>query len=129
MRRSKEPLGKRRLPEFSLFNSLIYAIERKKSTAMGIFIRRTVILPNKTLSQDGDIWISLILTKTFVEFANLMVLKALEVGITDFPLLLEALGANDGDEERVSMRRLNDVFNWQMIDDRTGEPVLEILLL
>ncbi len=81
------------------------------------------------LSQDGDIWISLILTKTFEEFANLMVLKALEVGITDFPPLLEALGANDGDEERVSMRRLNDVFNWQMIDHRIGEPVLEILLL
>lgn len=79
----------------------------------------------KALSKDKDIQIPLILKKKFAEFANTMILKALEeAGIKDCPPPLEAVPrAKDSDEERAYMWRLNDVLNWQMIDRRIDESV------
>ncbi|KAK0210293.1 hypothetical protein DFS33DRAFT_1378273 [Desarmillaria ectypa] len=77
---------------------------------------------DKVLSKEKDIHIPLILEKKFVEYANIMVLKALEeAGIKDCLPPLQAIRANDSDEERAFMWRLNDVLNWQMIDRRIDE--------
>ncbi|KAK0225165.1 hypothetical protein EDD85DRAFT_980515 [Armillaria nabsnona] len=78
---------------------------------------------DKALSKEKDIQIPLILKKKFAEFANTMILKALEeAGIKDCPPPLEAVPrAKDSDEERAYMWRLNDVLNWQMIDRRIDE--------
>ncbi|PBK64475.1 hypothetical protein ARMSODRAFT_1087899 [Armillaria solidipes] len=77
---------------------------------------------DEALSKEKDIQIPLILKKKFVEFANTVILKALEeAGIKDCPTPLEAVRAKDSDEEGAYMWRLNDVLNWQMIDRRIDE--------
>ncbi|KAK0446933.1 hypothetical protein EV421DRAFT_1734146, partial [Armillaria borealis] len=70
--------------------------------------------------------IPLILKKSFMDFANTTVLKALEeAGIKDCPPPLEAL-EKDHDGERAFLWQLNSVLNWQMIDRRIDE-IREIL--
>ncbi|KAK0185798.1 hypothetical protein F5146DRAFT_1163287 [Armillaria mellea] len=77
---------------------------------------------DNVLSKEKDIQIPLILKKKFVEFANAVILKALEeAGIKDCPPPLEAVRAKDSDEERAYMWRLNEVLNWQVIDRRVDE--------
>ncbi|KAK0474905.1 hypothetical protein IW261DRAFT_1497676 [Armillaria novae-zelandiae] len=77
---------------------------------------------DKVLTREKDIQIPLILKKKFVEFANTVILNALEeAGIKDCPPPLKAAKTKDSDEERAYMWRLSDVLNWQMIDRKIDE--------
>ncbi|PBK72559.1 hypothetical protein ARMSODRAFT_1016511 [Armillaria solidipes] len=81
---------------------------------------------NDVLTKEKNIQIPLILKKSFIDFANTTVLKALEeAGIKDCPPPLEAL-EKDHDGERAFLWQLNSVLNWQMIDRRIDE-IREIL--
>ncbi len=76
---------------------------------------------NDVLTKEKNIQIPLILKKSFMDFANTTVLKALEeAGIKDCPPPLAAL-EKDHDGERAFLWQLNSVLNWQMIDRRIDE--------